>query len=188
MTAAAVVSTAVLLAVLFAHYGPLRESILQAVRDGDCEKVDRLLRWDPALIGVIDTTDPGTVRGRASLLTEASYCRHRHLVGLLVRRGADVNWRGWGLQTALHDLAEYDDGKTMLLLIHRGADVDARDAVEQTPLHCAARAGNRRVAEVLLANGADVNARDKYSKTPLSYAVEEGHDPTADFLRSHGGR
>lgn len=175
------------LAALFAHYGPLQYSILQSVRDGDCEQVDRLLRWDPFLVNTIYTTDPGWTRGRASLLTEASCCRHTDIVELLVTRGADVNWHGWGLATALHDLAEYDDGKTMRLLILKGADVNAEDAMRRTPLHDAAEAGNRRAVELLLANGADINARDKYGKAALDHAVETGHSSIADLLRDHGG-
>lgn len=175
------------LAALFAHFGPLMDMVFQSVQDGDCEQVDRLLRWDPFLVNTIYTTDPGWTRGRASLLTEASYGRHPKMVELLAKRGANVNWHGWGLATALHDLAEYDDGKTMRLLVLKGADVNAEDHFARTPLHNAAEAGNRRAVEVLLASGADINARDKYGKAALDYAVETGHDSVADLLRDHGG-
>ena len=99
--------------------------------------------------------------------------------------GADVNVKGDGGRTPLHEAAFNRHKEVVELLIDKDADVNAMDELEGlTPLHFAAVFGQKEIAELLIAKGADVNAMDDTGRTPLDYADGE----TADLLLKHGGK
>jgi ankyrin repeat protein len=98
---------------------------------------------------------------------------------------ADVNVKGDGGRTPLHEAAFNRHKEVVELLIDKDADVNAMDELEGlTPLHLAALKDHKEIAELLIANGADVNAMDDTGRTPLDY--DEGE--TANLLRKHGGK
>ena len=117
-------------------------------------------------------------------LWEAVKEDHADTAALLLKHGAPVDGRGWGL-TPLHLTG---DLKITTALLDAGADVNAGSdepesgTVGETQLHRAVRgsvpvvdgAPNLPLASLLLRRGAKIEAKDYYGKTPLMGASEKG--------------
>lgn len=73
---------------------------------------------------------------------------------LLVEAGADVRWRQFEGDTALHDAAAMGFAELVSFLVAHGADVNARDKDGETPLSMATRNGHPEVVRILEAAGA----------------------------------
>jgi ankyrin repeat protein len=130
---------------------PLADQLLDALRHGDRQGVDRLLKAQPGT-----AREPGT-GGTAPLMHAALYgdaAAARRLIDL----GADVNARNDAGATAL--MWAVDDLEITRLLLDRGADANARSVDGRTPLLLAAgRAGGSDVAKLLLDRGAKVEGQ-----------------------------
>lgn len=61
--------------------------------------------------------------------------RHEAMLRILLEKGADVDTKGRGGQTALHPAARYGHEKVVRLLLEKGADINAKDENGQTALH-----------------------------------------------------
>lgn len=96
-------------------------------------------------------------------LHSAIHAGHLDAVELLIKHGADINFRNQVGGTPLHDAAYLARPKIAELLIKYGANVNARDKSEKTPL-----------ALVL-------------SKPSLD-SSQEDRDKVAQVLRAHGGK
>lgn len=190
------------------------DSIDDAAKEGDLERVKALLNQDPSLVSSRDD------RGN-SPLHWAAFGGHEDIAELLLASKADVNARDNNGVTPLHNAAgtgrtgiaelllahqalvnaRSNVGATPLhnaagnghlsvaeLLLAHGADVNAKGDGDVTPLHNAAFAGARDVAALLLARKADINARSAKGNTPLGVARQEGQTSIEELLRQHGGR
>jgi ankyrin repeat protein len=87
-------------------------------------------------------------------VSEALYiaCRNGHarIAEELLKKGADVNHRGWMGGTPLHWAAGYGRADTVDLLLRHGADVHATDEeLKKTPLGWAAEWKHAEIAEKL---------------------------------------
>jgi ankyrin repeat protein len=92
-------------------------------------------------------------------ISEALYiaCRNGHtrIAGELLKRGADVDHRGWMGGTPLHWAAGYGHADTVDLLLRHGADVQATDEEgKKTPLAWALEWKQAEVAQKLRQAGA----------------------------------
>ncbi|MCE9561263.1 MAG: ankyrin repeat domain-containing protein [Planctomycetes bacterium] len=153
-----------------------------------------------------------------SALLAAVWGGHQGTVELLLRRGANVNWRRYSGHTALHSAesaamanqliaaganvnARSEDGLTSLhyavglagsavtaALIDAKANVNIADKNGRTPLHVAVERENVEVVRLLLAAGADVSATDKDKKTPLGYTTDYSDPEVVDVLKKHGAK
>jgi ankyrin repeat protein len=94
----------------------------------------------------------------------------------LLNKGADVNAKNKGGQTALMDAAREGNLEMVKLLIDKGADVNAKDEIGQTPLKCAVWKHKLDIVRLLLDKGADVNAKDKFGDTVLIKAIGDDRD------------
>ncbi len=114
--------------------------------------------------------------------------QHRAVVGLLLKKGADVNAADKAGYTALFYAAE--NGRTSIMqdLIKAGAKIEARSKPDETPLMRAAYSRTPDAARVLLDSGADMNAVDKDGTSAVSYAAHERREETVKFLISRGAR
>lgn len=150
--------------------------IHDAARNGNLDKVQELLKNDPALVSKRS-------EGSTPLHFAAGY-GHMDIAKLLLASGADVNAKDSAGETPLH-WAGRRENIVELLLLHR-ADPNAKDHDGNTPLHTAAANGRKELAKLLLAHGADVNAKDKDGNTPLQLAAMCRHWDVTKILLAHG--
>lgn len=107
------------------------------------------------------------------------------LPGILAR-GADLEARDGGQQTALLRALRHQSGDVALALLELGADTTAVDARCQGALHWAACGGVLEPLDRLLALGLDPEARTAGGSTALGLALTNGHPEAAARLIAAG--
>jgi ankyrin repeat protein len=188
---------------------PSRQGLLDAVRAGDNDKVQRLLRQGA---DVNARAENGT-----TALMLATAVGDIRLVRTLLDHGADVNAKNQAGATAL--MWAVGDGAKVKALLGRGADVNARADSGRTPLliavgspgaagvvkvliekgadvrynhkgftvlMAAVEGVDRAVVQLLLAKGADVKAKNRVGWTALHAAAVAGDRAIAEDLLAHG--
>jgi ankyrin repeat protein len=122
----------------------------------------------------------------------------------LVSVGADVNAKGDGNWTPLHEASLKGHLQVAIELIGHGADIEAKDIQGDTPLHFACYAGHLAVIIELIGSndsdsattsilgkrtsrgGANIEAKDIHGDTPLHYAALNGEVAVVKALLSGG--
>ena len=115
-------------------------------------------------------------------LEEAAACGDFLTVQLLLRWGADPNYRdrdGW---SAIHWAAEEGHMEIVRLLLNDGANVNAVSSYGTSPLHCAANGGQNNIVSLLLQQGADPLKSTCHGWTPLHHAAFMGHSHVVQSL------
>lgn len=111
----------------------------------------------------------------------------RRAARMLLKSGADANWRDQSGRTPLFDAAERGGAKMVALLLTAGAHTDATNAADETALHRAAHKNDDPlVAELLMNARADVDARAHDGDTPLLKALRQGRGAVAAALLEAG--
>jgi ankyrin repeat protein len=139
-----------------------------AVRAGDVEAVQRLLRNDPALATArLGSKDSGSATPLHLVTDWPGYFPNGpQVVQLLINAGADPNalttsrgseTAGPGDETPLHYAASSDDADVAEALIDGGADIEVPNGSIGTPLANAVGYGCWHVARLLVARGARVD-------------------------------
>ena len=139
-----------------------------AVRAGDVEAVQRLLRNDPALsMARLGSKDSGSATPLHLVTDWPGYFPNGpQIVQLLINAGADPNalttsrgseTAGPGDETPLHYAASSDDADVAEALIDGGADIEVPNGSIGTPLANAVGYGCWHVARLLVARGARVD-------------------------------
>lgn len=91
----------------------------------------------------------------------------RHIVRLLVSRGAQVNVAGH-IRSPLHEAILLRDAELVKIFVEHRADPNRWDRGGCNPLHDAAALLETEVVEMLLSAGADPNSVDRFGNTPLA--------------------
>ncbi len=179
-------------------YGTLDDSpLLIAAKNGHAEIVEILLSRG-ADLGIEDRLGLTVLHGAVSK-------GQKHIVGLLISNGLDVNGRTKNGRNPLHVVGS--NKEIAELLIEKRADVNAKDDNGTTPLdyatgetmdifrkyggkyskiHFAAKGGNILAVMEFLDAGDDVNAKDNIGKTPLHQAASDGDMQIAELLIDNG--
>ncbi|OQR89925.1 hypothetical protein ACHHYP_05941 [Achlya hypogyna] len=164
-----------------------RQSLLQAVTDGNFERVSKLLAKG------VDPNVSNEETGE-SLLFLAVSKGFEGMVGQLVAAGADVDKPDLHGRTAIHVAASkgYSNLAQMLL---RG-DYNKQDEVTygdgalvvtvaqtgRSPIFMAALNGHKTIVELLVLVHADLNSADNEGNTPIHAAVASGHRNIVEML------
>jgi ankyrin repeat protein len=180
-------------------------SLHRAVRDGDADKVKKLLDAGAD----VDVRESSKDRLQYTPLHWAANNGDLEIAKILIFRGANLDAEDPTYSTPLYLAAEQGHPKVVEFLISKGAEVNVKsNAWGYTPLHRAAwgpvamrkHLGGRTVGEaelnenyleivgILLKKGAKVNARDNDGKTALDQANSSDNGETAALLRKHGGK
>ena len=116
-------------------------------------------------------------------LRAALFMKHLKTAEILLKHGANVNIRGMGKRTPLHDAIT--GVNTVRLLLNHGADVNCQQYDLRTPIHLVACYGDLEVAQALLEHKAEVNCQDNEGKTPLHLLFEDRKrkENAPDFAR-----
>ena len=90
-------------------------------------------------------------------LMMAAFRQNKTMVLDMIRRGAQVNQKGWA---ALHYSAAAGSTEITAILLEQHAYIDAESPSGMTPLMMAAREGHENVVAQLLQEGADATLKD----------------------------
>jgi uncharacterized protein len=140
--------------------------LVRAVRAGDVEAIQSLMRNDPALASAELGGKDGTTTPLHLVTDWPGYFPNGpQIVRLLIDAGADPNAlttsggaeTGPGDETPLHYAASSDDVDVAEALIEGGADIETPDGSIGTPLDNAVGYGCWHVARLLVARGARVD-------------------------------
>ena len=157
----------------------LCEEMEQAIRDGEKQKLEPLLKRVPegADLSTAATKHGDTLLHVAAGLGFAKCC------GALIDAGIDVNFalRNQANLQPIHVAARDAHRQCMCYLITRGADKEARTVDGETPMHLLARMSNLGKKDLYIGcmqelkkRGADMNVRDNSERTPLHLVAEHG--------------
>jgi ankyrin repeat protein len=110
-------------------------------------------------------------------------------IRILLKYGADFNYRTQEGRTILHLAANRSRDDIVELVLQYGADINAKDKYGYTPLHWSVSQKDIKMVELLVARGANVNARNLQGKTPLydTWGGSKVDMQIAEFLSKHGG-
>ena len=162
---------------------PKAAPMLDALRNGDRESFQRLLKADP------QAANRKGLNGSTPLMYAALYS-DAATVRLLLESGANPNIRNDVSATDL--MWATDDAEKMRLLLENGADANARSDDGRTPLMIAAdQFGASPVVKLLLDHGAKPSARASENGvaagiTPLAEAARAGDEASMRQLIEHG--
>ena len=106
--------------------------------------------------------------------------RHNKVAEILLEHGADVDIRGLGERTPLHEAIANID--MVQALLKKGADVNCEQDDRRTPLHLAASGGELKVARELVKHKAHVNSQDNEGATPLHLLLNDSSHDGDDIL------
>ncbi|BCS30460.1 uncharacterized protein APUU_80763A [Aspergillus puulaauensis] len=122
-------------------------------------------------------TDPALPSG-SSLMWEAAFKGHTHIMEQLVASGCDVDARHPGLDdwTLLSWASCRGPASLVRALLEHKANVHERDSKGRTALSFAAIHGRADIVRILIQAGACVNAVDNQGRTPLILALKHGID------------
>lgn len=139
-------------------------SLMRAARDGDTERVSRLVKTPGVRV------DEKDYMGRTALML-ASIWGRTEAARVLLEAGAKPNAVNRDGETALMFAASQGHTKTAKVLLDGGAEVNLRNAAGNTVL-IQALSGGRTATVALIASipGIDLNAKNAAGTTPLMVA------------------
>jgi ankyrin repeat protein len=110
-------------------------------------------------------------------------------IRILLRYGAEVNYRDKEKQTLLIIAVRTRREDLVNVFLEHGADINAKDKYGKTSLHWAVSLKNKEMVELLVTRGADVNARDLRGRTPLydTWGGSSADVQISEILKSRGG-
>lgn len=161
----------------------LNEQLIEAVIGGNADEVKKLIERG-ASVNAKDESE--TVLGRA--------CdgKHDEIVGILLKNGADVDFREdlWRATPLITASVHKENIKILELLVDAGADIDARDNFGRTALIYAAGFGDAEMVKFLLDNGAnpDIMAQGllvENKETALDLAIYLERTENIEVLKAH---
>ena len=164
-----------------AGYSPLTYAVQGKNRENLLLLLEKDARVDPIPSG----------EGRYSPLALASDNGLADMVGVLIEKGADVDWSGENGETAVKYAAAGGCAECLEKLIEAGADPIAYDDEGFSPIHNAADNVNVRSLELLLKAGVEVDlpiaeGGSDEGRTALNRACAMGHLEAVRFLVDHG--
>ncbi|KAF8335614.1 ankyrin repeat-containing domain protein [Amanita rubescens] len=119
-------------------------------------------------------------------LEKASKHGHKHVIDLLLEKGADVNAQGGRYGNALQAASSGGHKQVVELLLEKGADVNAQRGFYGNALQAASYQNHKQVVELLFEKGADVNAQRGFYENALQAASSEGHKQVVELLLGSG--
>ena len=150
--------------------------LLKAARDGDLERVTRLLRVkDIDLNYSVKCNTP---------LTTALFNRHEQIALALIKAGADVNLQTKLSQSPLYLAAMRGMDEGIRELLQHGGKATLRDHMGDNALDCALMCSQYDIAKLLLRGDAEL--KDRHIDKAFLLAVESGQLDIVEVLVARG--
>jgi hypothetical protein len=153
---------------------------LVAVKEGDMEKVTRLLNEGADAFECL--------QNGMNALHIACVSGLMQMADLMIKRGVDANSEMDGGLTPMHLAVQSNNQSMVGLLLAKKGNPNYKNHAGLTPLHwCAAVQDERldsnnryKMAQILVKGGGDINVRDKQGRTPADIANEGGEGKVAE--------
>ncbi|XP_072461961.1 ankycorbin isoform X7 [Notamacropus eugenii] len=155
------------------------DRLLQAVENGDVEKVASLLGKKGACATKHDS------EGKTAFHLAASR-GHVECLRAMVTHGADVTAQDTAGHSALHLAAKNGRSECVKKLLQSKCPAESTDNSGKTALHYAAAHGCLQATQILCEHKSPVNLKDLDGNIPLLLAVQNGHTEVCRYLLDHG--
>lgn len=156
----------------------LEESMIQAVSDGDAEKIRNLIR-NGANTDITD--DKGT-----PLLSISIEKGEPDVFDALLLGKPNLERTGENARTPLHMAAKFGRIREVRILLQEGAHVASYDVSLNTPLILAAVNDHAEVIKLLLDHGADIDKTNRHNLSALMLAADRGYKDVVKLLLEYG--
>ncbi|XP_014686683.1 ankycorbin isoform X6 [Equus asinus] len=155
------------------------DRLLQAVENGDAEKVASLLGKKGASATKHDS------EGKTAFHLAATK-GHVECLRVMVTHGVDVTAQDTAGHSALHLAAKNSHHECIKKLLQSKCPAESIDSSGKTALHYAAAQGCLQAVQVLCEHKSPINLKDLDGNIPLLLAVQNGHSEVCHFLLDHG--
>ncbi|XP_055278176.1 ankycorbin isoform X5 [Moschus berezovskii] len=155
------------------------DRLLQAVENGDAEKVASLLGKKGASATKHDS------EGKTAFHLAATK-GHVECLRVMVTHGVDVTAQDTAGHSALHLAAKNSHHECIKKLLQSKCPAESIDSSGKTALHYAATQGCLQAVQVLCEHKSPINLKDLDGNIPLLLAVQNGHGEVCRFLLDHG--
>ncbi|NWS40253.1 RAI14 protein, partial [Probosciger aterrimus] len=155
------------------------DRLLQAVENGDAEKVASLLGKKGASATKQDS------EGKTAFHLAATK-GHVECLRIMVTHGADVTAQDGAGHSALHLAAKNSHPDCIKRLLQSKCPADSTDNSGKTALHYAASCGCLQAVQLLCEHKCPINIKDLDGNIPLLLAVQNGHTEVCKHLLDHG--
>ncbi|NXQ33054.1 RAI14 protein, partial [Alaudala cheleensis] len=155
------------------------DRLLQAVENGDLEKVASLLGKKGASATKQDS------EGKTAFHLAATK-GHAECLRIMVTHGADVAAQDGAGHSALHLAAKNSHPDCIKRLLQSKCPADSTDNSGKTALHYAAACGCLQAVQLLCEHKCPINIKDLDGNIPLLLAVQNGHTEVCKYLLDHG--
>ncbi|XP_016808945.1 ankycorbin isoform X4 [Pan troglodytes] len=155
------------------------DRLLQAVENGDVEKVASLLGKKGASATKHDS------EGKTAFHLAAAK-GHVECLRVMVTHGVDVTAQDTTGHSALHLAAKNSHHECIRKLLQSKCPAESVDSSGKTALHYAAAQGCLQAVQILCEHKSPINLKDLDGNIPLLLAVQNGHSEICHFLLDHG--
>ncbi|XP_027462731.1 ankycorbin isoform X3 [Zalophus californianus] len=155
------------------------DRLLQAVENGDAEKVASLLGKKGASATKQDS------EGKTAFHLAATK-GHVECLRVMVTHGVDVTAQDTAGHSALHLAAKNSHYECIRKLLQSKCPAESVDSSGKTALHYAAAQGCLQAVQALCEHKSPINLKDLDGNIPLLLAVQNGHSEVCRFLLDHG--
>ncbi|XP_025048412.1 ankycorbin isoform X2 [Alligator sinensis] len=155
------------------------DRLLQAVENGDAEKVASLLGKKGASATKQDS------EGKTAFHLAATK-GHAECLRIMMTHGVDVTAQDGAGHSALHLAAKNSHLDCIKRLLQSKCPADSTDNSGKTALHYAAACGCLPVVQLLCEHKCPINVKDLDGNIPLLLAIHNGHAEVCRHLLDHG--
>nr|XP_042117351.1 ankycorbin isoform X2 [Peromyscus maniculatus bairdii] len=155
------------------------DRLLQAVENGDAEKVASLLGKKGTSATKHDS------EGKTAFHLAAAK-GHVECLKVMVTHGVDVTAQDTSGHSALHIAAKNGHPEYIRKLLQYKSPAESTDSSGKIALHYAAAQGCLQAVQVLCEQKSPINLKDSDGNIPLLLAVQNGHSEVCQFLLDHG--
>ncbi|XP_054842529.1 ankycorbin isoform X2 [Eublepharis macularius] len=155
------------------------DRLLQAVENGDVEKVASLLGKKGASATKLDS------EGKTAFHLAATK-GHGECLRIMMTHGVDLTAQDGAGHSALHLATKNSHSDCVKRLLQGKCPPDSTDSSGKTALHYAAACGCLQIAQLLCEHKCPINVKDVDGDIPLLFAVQNGHVEVCKYLLEHG--